>query len=221
MHQRYQTCSCSKEWPFLPSTVCLLITYKSADKKCLWKKSKVGWLPRHSFISKDAEAQADVISNPFNIPQADTPDPCTPDLPSSLQPLFCSTWMSAKLLFVPKHAFAMTDAPDSFSPLSSWNHSCVVPQVQCCQIFALFNYSSWFYHRIKLPGDITGFQHEQLTWPYKCQALPSTHMDPTAHSQWWLTAHPLTTRSKATWNNLIKSQFASFRLGALACSRPA
>lgn len=93
-------------------------------------------------------------------------------------------WMSVKLLFVTKHAFAVTDAPNSFSPLSSRNHSCVVPQVQCCQIFALFNYSSWFYHRIKLPGGIMGFQHEQRTWPYRCQPLPSVYRDSISHTRW-------------------------------------
>ena len=139
----------------------------------------------HSFISKDAGDQADVISYPFNMPQTDTMTSSI--LTDHILCSFCSValWMPVKLLFVTKHAFAMTDAPNSFSLLSSWNHSCVVPQAQCCQIFALFNYSSWFYHRIKLPGDIMGFQHKQCTWPYRYQALPSIHADPAAHSGNW------------------------------------
>lgn len=110
--------------------------------------------------------------------------PFTPDRPTLYSLCFIALWMSAKLLLVTKHAFAMTDSPNSFSLLSSWNHSCVVPQVQCCQILALFNYSSWFHHRIKLSGGIMGFQHKQHTWPHRCQPLPSIYVDSTSHSQW-------------------------------------
>ena len=138
----------------------------------------------HSFISKDAGDPANIINYPFNIPQTDT---TTLSLPRDhILCSLCSVglWMSAKLLSVTKHPFAVTDAPNSSSQPSSQNHSCVVPQVQCCQIFTLFNYSSWFYHRIKLPGDITEFQHKQHTWPYRCHPLPSIYTDPTAPSQW-------------------------------------
>lgn len=133
--------------------------------------------------------------NPFTVPE-ETPGPV-----HSWHHPFCGLCavalrLSAELLFATKHAFAVTDAPNAVSLLSSRNGSCVVPQVQCCPIFALFNNLSGFCQRIKLPGCMMGFQLEQRSWPCRCQPSPSTHVHVPSHSRWERMAYPLPTGSR-------------------------
>lgn len=126
--KKYQIFSCSQECSFLPqlftywSPINQLVKVFIEGEECMTPHLWHGVSFHKMLVTKPTWS-----IKPFNNPQGDTMTHSL--LTGHTLYSLCSValWISARLLLVTNHAFAMTDAPNPFSPLSSWNHSCVVP----------------------------------------------------------------------------------------------